>query len=517
MAITRHEREAGSLTKRLSSLNNTIRKLMRIAGAAGLSLGVQFMGEAPYFANFGFRDVKNQLEVDEKTIYNACSLTKFFLAMTMARVADDPSNSLSWDSLVSQVLPGFEIEDATIRDNLSITDLLTHGSGLSTGPNRRPFRQRWNYNNVSYEAAGLVIDHFTGSWSRKASEELLEPLGMRRSSFFRPLDGDNNVAKAYGTLNNGDPVEISTPAVDAGSVVGGPGGGLFTCVEDLLKAYTAAMEAFKDQMVTGRTETEGCPIRMAAELLSAKIPMLQPTYRELSYAVGMCRVQLPGQMGHIGDNMNLMPRMSIVGKGAPSTLVFYHQGSRPGVLCAMAMIPELDASIVVMSSSLGLNDCPDWVLQLVIEEILAVPDRNDFEQAAKQSAVASYRWYNETRVALDRERMSDRPLTRPLEAYVGVYWNKRRYQKIDVSLDTEGRLFWALEGLEAEKYELEHYENDTFLWLKPRDYLVSRGRWVGQPPNYWKLKFVADEDGEIRMVNWLYDASVPENGNYFKD
>ncbi|CAJ2513595.1 Uu.00g017140.m01.CDS01 [Anthostomella pinea] len=397
-----HHGEARNQSQRLRSLNPTIRELMRISGTVGLSVGVHRKGLPRYVANFGFRDNDNKLPITGQTILNACSLSKFFVAMTMARAVDDPTSPLTWESLVRDTLPGFAIDDDLIRENLNMVDLLSHRSGLSTGPNRRggnnqmmgPFRQKWGYNNVGYETAGLVLDEVTGSWAKTMREELLVPLGMKRSSLYHPVHKDENVAKVYGTLDNRSPVEISSAAAEEGSVVGGPGGGLFTCVDDLLNAYAAALEAFKDQVATGDAKTEGSPIRRAANLLSAKIPMLRPTYRELSYALGMCRIQLPGPMGQIGNNADLIPDMPVVGKGAPSTLVFCHQGSRPGTLCAMAMLPELDTSVVVMSNSLGLNDCPDWVLQLVIEELLAVlgPDRNDYLDYARKSAAATYNW-----------------------------------------------------------------------------------------------------------------------------
>jgi hypothetical protein len=65
-------------------------------------------------------------------------------------------------------------------------------------------------------------------------------------------------------------------------------------------------------------------------------------------------------MGAMGCNPSLMPDgMPIVGKGVPSRLVIYHQGSLPGALSAVALMPETETAIVVMSNSLALNDSPD--------------------------------------------------------------------------------------------------------------------------------------------------------------
>lgn len=97
-------------------------------------------------------------------------------------------------------------------------------------------------------------------------------------------------------------------------------------------------------------------------------------------------------MGDIGCNPLLMPNgVPVVGKGAPSQLVIYHQGSLPGALAAVILIPDTESAIVVLSNSLSLNDTPDWVGQLILEEVLEVPERNDYIRAA-ESSVAEQAW-----------------------------------------------------------------------------------------------------------------------------
>jgi hypothetical protein len=64
---------------------------------------------------------------------------------------------------------------------------------------------------------------------------------------------------------------------------------------------------------------------------------------------------------------------------------------------------------------------------------------------------------------------------KPFEAYTGVYWNKQRYIKIEVMLE-DGKLYWAVQGLDTEKFETGHFDGNTFTWLRARDYLAKRGR-----------------------------------------
>ncbi|KAI3327286.1 beta-lactamase/transpeptidase-like protein [Xylariaceae sp. AK1471] len=345
------------------------------------------------------------------------------------------------------------------------------------------------YNNLDYEIAGLVIDKIVGSWAGVFRQKLFGPLDMKRTFTGRPPKDTEDVAKAYNTLDDGTPTEI--PLVKAGEgVFGGSSGGIFTCVEDLLKAYSAMVNAINDQFSSGQTLTDGSPIKRAEDVFSAKVPLSQPTFHESSYAFGIARTQLPGVMGQIGINLGLMPegKMPVVAKCTPSRLVLYHQGSLPGALSAIALIPELQTVVVVvMTNSLSLNDCPHCVMQLVLEQLLEAPQRNDYIAVAKTSAATTLQWYDNTVQALGEEHKNG-TASKPLEAYVGTYWNKQRYLKVDVTID-KGKLQWELQDLESEKFELDHFNGDTFLWLRPRNYMAKRGRWVEYPPVFWKVRF----------------------------
>lgn len=168
------------------------------------------------------------------------------------------------------------------------------------------------------------------------------------------------------------------------------------CVKDLMKLCKAFIKAFDQQISTGETSTEGLPRKQIANLMSAKIFMDQPSRNEASYGFGWARVQPPGRMGQIGTNPHLMPEgMPVVGKGVPSRLVIFHQGSMPGTLALNMLVPDTESAIVITPNALAFNDVPDWVGQLLLEEFLEVPThkRNDYIAAAKISAATNLRWY----------------------------------------------------------------------------------------------------------------------------
>ncbi|KAI9715196.1 MAG: hypothetical protein M1828_001022 [Chrysothrix sp. TS-e1954] len=523
------------LPHRLDALRPTIEKLMRIGGTPGLSLGLLHRGSHVYYAGYGFRDAERRLPITDQTVLPVCSLTKAVTAAAIGILVEE--KKARWDTLVKDALPTFNIADSVLQEQLTITDLLCHRSGISCGDNLwlgaennvlvsekdsmrylnsqmrfLPFRGQFNYSNLAFELAGKVIEALSGeSYFDFVQRCILDPLNMTRTFLKTPPTELDNIGKCYNALDDGTAASIT--CVQAGDDwFGAPSAGMRSCVQDLMKLYKAFLSSFNDHFATGKTSTEGLPLKQVAQLMSAKIPMGQPSKNEASYGLGWARVQLPGKMGHVGINPDLMPEgMPVVGKGVLSQLVIYHQGSLPGALSLVVLLPETESAIVISTNSLALNDVPDWVGQLVLEGILDVPqqDRNDYIKAANISAAENLKWYPKLTEQLKQEQKSG-TLAKDLTKYVGIYWDDIHVFKIVVTVE-EGVLFWALQGLQSEKFPLTHYEDDCFTWLVSRNELSRRGRWVGpdQGPLFWKVQFVCSEEGKIDELFWVHDDGVP--------
>lgn len=172
---------------------------------------------------------------------------------------------------------------------------------------------------------------------------------------------------------------------------------------------------------------------------------------------GWGRVQLTNRMGQIGLNHGLIPDgMPIIGKAVPSQLVIFHQGSHPGALAIVMLLPDSENVIIVLSNSLALTDVPDWVGQLVLEELLDVSEseRVDYLAPAKAAVAENLKWYPELVKELDAAQKHGTS-RKNLEEYVGVYCDTRVF-KIAVTLEG-GRLFWALQGLDSESTQPVRY------------------------------------------------------------
>ena len=110
-----------------------IEKLMQVGGTAGLLLGVLYYGKPIYQANFGLRDIQNSLAPTEEIIFPGCLLVKVLTAATLTLLIEE--EKITWETLVKDVLPEFDIEDYILRNCIMIADLLCHCTGMSWGDN----------------------------------------------------------------------------------------------------------------------------------------------------------------------------------------------------------------------------------------------------------------------------------------------------------------------------------------------------------------------------------------------
>ena len=111
---------------------------------------------------------------------------------------------VTWDTPVSELMPGFELADSYITDHATVGDFYSHRSGLPTavgddlediGYDREyvlshlvheplvPFREVYNYSNFGMTVGAEAVAEAAGtSWEDLAERELYAPLGMTSTS-----------------------------------------------------------------------------------------------------------------------------------------------------------------------------------------------------------------------------------------------------------------------------------------------------------------------------------------------
>ena len=180
---------------------------------------------------------------DLDTQYRMGSITKTFVAVAVMRLRD--AGGLDLSDRLEEHVPGSRLGRATIAQ------LLSHAAGVQAETNgpwweRTPggswdelvasavgqrFRagRRFHYTNVGYGALGELLARAHGvSWFDVVRRDLLEPLGMRRTTP-RP---SGKAAPGWAVHPFAD-VLLPEPEHDAGAMA--PAGQLWTTADDLAK------------------------------------------------------------------------------------------------------------------------------------------------------------------------------------------------------------------------------------------------------------------------------------------
>ncbi|KAJ4137950.1 hypothetical protein NW765_016860 [Fusarium oxysporum] len=480
-----------NLHRRLDDLSPAVRELMKLGGTPGLSLSVATKNQPVYHANYGFRDLQNRLPVTEETIFPVCSLAKGLSAAAMGILVDE--GIASWEMHVKDATPSFHPNNSDLHNNTTLADLYSHRSGMSSCGNlvggcegniligkddcMRVVNHQilvpeklgsFAYNSTAYDACDEAFKSLSGaSLEDFLQQKVFNELDLQRTFMKPPPTDKDNVTKSYNTLDDGTPWCIPGPKLGEDGI-GCGSGGLRSCAADLTKLYTCFVQSFNHECQTGQSSTPGSPLKQG---------------------------------------------MPVIGKGVADELILYHQGTLPGALAVVILIPRTESVVLVMSNSLSLTDVPDWVSQMVLEEIIDVPikDRTDFIAYAKTSIAINLGWYDRIAQGLAQGQSHATKPHKPLEAYVGEYVDESRVFSVMVTVK-KGVLFWAFQGLDSERYKLTHYDGDTFTWLQPRNDLSRRGRWVlgnDNDPSFWKIEFGGfDEHGSVNTVLWRHDPSL---------
>src|SRR4051794_8270249 len=147
----------------------------------GAALAVVQDGKLALTRAYGQRDAEAGLPVSPATQFVICSITKSFTATAIALLHNE--GLLDWTKPVRDYLPEFRLSDAVATERVTVRDLLSHQSGLprhdwlhlpgDLAPSEmlplmrhlelsRDIRAAWQYCNLCYNAAGLLIERVTG-------------------------------------------------------------------------------------------------------------------------------------------------------------------------------------------------------------------------------------------------------------------------------------------------------------------------------------------------------------------
>jgi CubicO group peptidase (beta-lactamase class C family) len=273
-----------------SEVRWSLRERMEHRKVPGLSIAVIRGGKLAWARGYGVLQAGGAAKVDTSTVFSVGSVSKVAAAAVTLRLAD--AGKLDLDRNVNAYLTRWRVPDdayTTVRP-VTLRGLLSHSAGftingfkdfqpdeklptvLETLAGRAPATHgpvrvievpgtRFRYSGGGITVEQLVIEDATGlDFQRAARQYVLEPLGMRRSSFENPLpESFGNIAKAHD--GKGQPRALprgyeSMPEMAAS--------GLWTSASDCAQLVIALIESYRGG--TGRFLSTGLARQMMTEV-----------------------------------------------------------------------------------------------------------------------------------------------------------------------------------------------------------------------------------------------------------
>ena len=367
---------------------------------------------------------------------------------------------IKWDDRVTDHLPDFQLYDPVATRKITIRDLLCHHVGLPTyggdltwfGANydreevvRRirfqepayDFRTGYGYCNLMFLVAGQIIPTVTdATWDEFIKQRLFTPLNMTRSNTtVNDLKNLDNVAIPH-THNEGKIVRI--PYLFNADTCG-PAGAINSSALDMaqwLKLQLARGSYNGKQIVPESVIDE---TRQSHNLRSASavadVQKALPSVHFLTYGLGIAQRDYHGRIVHS------------------------HGGGLPGMYSYVAIVPEEDLAIVVLTNLDG-HSLTTALAFYVIDCYIG-----------KDAQATSERYLKLHKESLEKEARKEASLlasrlegtkpSHPIAEYAGSYTNSlygpAKIVKNDGSLELHLSAHPDIIGL------LSHFHHDTFL------------------------------------------------------
>jgi CubicO group peptidase (beta-lactamase class C family) len=288
--------------------------------------------DVPVFKQaYGMADKAHNLPNSIETKFNLGSLNKMFTGVAIAQLAE--RGKLSLTDTIDKYLPNYP--DKPVASKVTLHQLLTHTSGMGDYLNqdfsaqqasfktvtdylpliaKSPLAfepgQRFQYSNAGFVVLGAIIERASGqTYYDYVRDHIFRPAGMKNTGFY-PVSGNlANSAIAYTSLGPNGPQPGPRHVAEREELKGGPAGGGYSTIDDMLK-FSIALREHK---------------------------LVDARYTEL---ITTGKVDAPfGKYGYGFGDVNFNSVRSVG-----------HNGGAPGIAAQFDLYPELGYTVIVLSN-----------------------------------------------------------------------------------------------------------------------------------------------------------------------
>lgn len=450
----------------------------------GAALAVVRSGKVALTRAYGQRDVEAELPMTPATQFVICSITKSFTATAAALLHHE--GKLDWHKPVRDYLPEFRLSDPVATERVTIIDLLCHRSGLPRHdwvheasdhtpaellePMRHlelsaDIRSTFQYNNLCYNVAGLIIERLGGqSYEAFIRTRLTDRLAMTVGFNLDDLEAAAEPARPY-MMHAQDDRRLPALRLPIRTIASG--------------AMTSSVADFANWMRLhlAKGELDGerlLPAALVDELHASRVYVTSQSpfaeFGEQHYGLGFRRTSYRGDR------------------------TVWHGGGWIGWNTLMTLLPDFGIGVAVFT-----NRSPSAVTETLTYHIVdrlrgrqPVEWRERFRKRREEAL---------GQIQADKEVQGKarHPNTRPahqLADYAGDY-EHAAYGMMSVR-EQDGALHWSWRGLFA---QMGHRHYETFELPEVWDRLV---------PHKLPITFLTDRDGNIVSLSAPLEPAVKD-------
>jgi len=441
-----------------TDLDRLVEDAMKCWGVPGLAVGVVHDDDVILVKGYGTRELGANAPVTCDTQFMICSLTKSITAAGLAILVDE--QRLGWETRVCEILPEFQLRDANATEDITVSDLLTHRSGLPahdriwSPPGRRPrqqmvdalryleasrpLRESFQYSNLGYVVAGALAERLSGqSWEQFTTRRLLLPLGCTGFGF--------STADLESAVDRALPHQWERRGVYQGKLwpmQATPAGGINASAADMARWV---------RFLLLRGRGDGRQLVSQAAIDAMMTPYINAGESEFA-EIGKIRYGYGLTCEHYRGDVTVS-----------------HTGSQPGWGALMTMMPAHRIGVVVLTNR-DPSPVRELIAYAVFDRLRSLAPLDWFQVFCARRQTALNKEETEER-ARTPTNQSDSPLEEPPENLIGEYEHPA-YGRISIVRGASA-MHWSWRGL--------------------RGVLVSRAR------NLFQLK----EDGEARYPSGI--------------
>jgi CubicO group peptidase (beta-lactamase class C family) len=447
----------------------------------GAALAVVQDGKLVLAKAYGQCDVAANLPATTATQFVICSITKSFTATAVAILHNE--GRLDWTKPVRDYIPEFRLHDPVATERITVRDLLCHQSGLPRhdwvhfpGDRTtaellaamwylelsRDIRAAFQYNNLCYNVAGLLIERVSGqSYEAFIRARLTDRLGMTVSFTLDDLEASADAARPYMMHED---TRLPAMRLPIRTIAGGA---MNTSVVDLANWM---------RLHLGKGEFDGERLLPATLIYELQAPRVHNTvagfaeFGEAHYGLGFqCQ-------SYRGDRLVL------------------HGGGWPGWGTLMTLVPDFGVGVAVLTNR-SPSEVPTTLTWYVIDRLRGrepVDWRERFRKR-REEAIAQMQADKQAR---EKVRHKNTRPAHDLATYAGDY-DHPAYGMMSIK-EQDLALHWSWRGMFATMVH-RHYE--TFELPEVPDRLL---------PDRLAITFLTDREGNIVSLSAPLEPMVKE-------